>query len=1463
MKDASFTQMFQIIRFFLLVACWDCVLIVLKSQQAVNQSNRKPLIMEKFILLLFLIPMLLSGQSYLTENFDEAFENTAPNGWSNYLADSSSIESGWNFDNPANRIIPAPINNNFALLDSDFIGPDLGPNFFILESPEIALTSSSNLQLEFDHQFRSFEDSYGAIEIWAGGQWEEVYNTGSNDIGYSFDQMQNSTVHEIISLEAQEEGAYKFRFVYFGDFDYWWAIDNVVLRNILEQDLSIVQVVLDETASCFVNPETIGIEIQNMGSEDFALDGLSINVFISEGGNDYNYEMSLNQGSLLVDSSEIFYFELSDINFDDAAANYEISFEISSEADQLLENNSLSQFLDVQTAVDLPFIETGENMEAWTQSREMVFGNEMGAWQNSAFGNDESDLNGQAFKINYFGNEKKDYLLSDPIHILPSSFLSFDLKLNNAGTATIGSFDSDDVLVFGLYSGCDQESFSFVKFWNSSSILDGKEVFDLSEFEEGIYRISFLANEGNFGGIEDLDLFIDNIELVQKFEMDLAVLESQNYFEEPCEYMSVLPYVHFVNNGLESLELENDDYFTFSWMVDGEELINFNDQYFEELTMAPGDSLLVYLEEVPSLLPDAEYQLEILLHVNEDQNEVNDFLNFEFSREESFNSIIKFEAYDGFNLAESYWGWSESNGIGFDTEGSFWSSAFFNNNEISLNGRSAKISLNEMDLNEKIMSQAMFLPERTALFFDLLLVNDEMIEYAQFENSAFFVLASTDCWEQHDTIFQLNAASNSDGFEEGQFHAAILLDAYFDQTVSFAFGLFNAEVEDKTLFMDNIHFTELLENDIELLQVVEPKDLKCFGAEENLQIKVRNKGFNEVYFTQENMTFTIDKQGGLNETIEISIEGNLAALKDTIVTLNTGLDLSLNAIYSIQCLAEYDLDQNAENDTLVIERRNWPADFTIADGMDFEDYDGENLKEEYPGWEEAYGKNHPDYRVDSKWDNDFFANDPEHPNFNALRINLFQTGKDEWLLGPLISPVDSTVLIYDLALCNFGTQDSTQLGSDDQLQFLLSFDCGESYEAIRTYDSNSVISPIGQKDTIDLGAFAGQEVLLAIYATEGLIDDEVDTELFLDSLIVKGFQFPPGDVGSYLLFSEEVLCNDEPGEIIIGFQNYSSFTLSDFVVITELQGAYNEIFYDTVDYNLEAFDDGFAYHPIYPEMTGVISLKSYTNLAGDSNNFNDTLYAEIEVLNTPVFDLGPDTVHCGTMDLELNVMGDFTNVSWSTQDTTEQIFVELSGEYKVEVSNEICSAKDTIEIEIKEFPLSDFYYEIDSLSVFMINTSEDANDFEWNFGDGESSDAAAGIQHIYADTGQYFVQLIATDSLCGSDTSIQLIELVLLSDTMVLDTNGVFVQGLIYEDFSGLQIYPNPVKDFFKIKSPKPAEPFELLLLDSRGAILSRNKTAATSEWIESELPPFLAQGLYFILLKYEQEIFVGKLLKE
>ncbi len=105
---------------------------------------------------------------------------------------------------------------------------------------------------------------------------------------------------------------------------------------------------------------------------------------------------------------------------------------------------------------------------------------------------------------------------------------------------------------------------------------------------------------------------------------------------------------------------------------------------------------------------------------------------------------------------------------------------------------------------------------------------------------------------------------------------------------------------------------------------------------------------------------------------------------------------------------------------------------------------------------------------------------------------------------------------------------------------------------------------------------------------------------------------------------------------------------------------------------------------------------------------------------------------------------------------------QISGTYTVTLtainSTGTNQTTKTSYITVQNIPSSNFNFTVDTLKVTFTNTSQGANTFLWNFGDGNTSTQQNPV-HTYAQSGTYTVTLTASNN-CGTTTSTKTVTVV-------------------------------------------------------------------------------------------------------
>ncbi|MFH0866223.1 MAG: M4 family metallopeptidase [Bacteroidota bacterium] len=130
-------------------------------------------------------------------------------------------------------------------------------------------------------------------------------------------------------------------------------------------------------------------------------------------------------------------------------------------------------------------------------------------------------------------------------------------------------------------------------------------------------------------------------------------------------------------------------------------------------------------------------------------------------------------------------------------------------------------------------------------------------------------------------------------------------------------------------------------------------------------------------------------------------------------------------------------------------------------------------------------------------------------------------------------------------------------------------------------------------------------------------------------------------------------------------------------------------------------------------------------------------------------------------------------------ETTQSITVDAAGSYSVQITDSLCSAtSEIITVSVTSNPpTAGFTSSANYLDVTFTNTSANGVTYEWDFGDGNTSQLSDPT-HLFSAAGTYTVILVA-ENVCGTDT---------FTTTITVEANGITENT----DNSVINIYPNP-----------------------------------------------------------------------
>ncbi len=174
--------------------------------------------------LLSLSLMVLSALSF-SQVINETFTSGLPAGWTSTFSNDTS----WVFNNPSGRTISGTgFDANFAIIDSDNRGNGKTQHSF-LTTNSFSTTGNNVVILKFAESYRTCCGSTGYTKVSTDGgtTWDTVGTNTSSSVGYP---NPTSFTSIDISAEAGNSASVMIEWDYQGSYDWWWAIDSVVVE---------------------------------------------------------------------------------------------------------------------------------------------------------------------------------------------------------------------------------------------------------------------------------------------------------------------------------------------------------------------------------------------------------------------------------------------------------------------------------------------------------------------------------------------------------------------------------------------------------------------------------------------------------------------------------------------------------------------------------------------------------------------------------------------------------------------------------------------------------------------------------------------------------------------------------------------------------------------------------------------------------------------------------------------------------------------------------------------------------------------------------------------------------------------------------------------------------------------------------------------------------------------------------
>ena len=171
---------------------------------------------------------LVLGGGDPTTMLSEAFEGGIPASWTVVDGGSGGGNAAtWTATNPGEREIGPPFSGQFAIADSDEAGPFAMQDEQLI-TPILDASTCASVTLDYSNQFRTFSEGFTEVadvdvSVDGGTTWTNISSSVLDD-GYPIPNTKSFDISSVAAFQPSVQIRWHY---YNGNFDFWWAIDNV------------------------------------------------------------------------------------------------------------------------------------------------------------------------------------------------------------------------------------------------------------------------------------------------------------------------------------------------------------------------------------------------------------------------------------------------------------------------------------------------------------------------------------------------------------------------------------------------------------------------------------------------------------------------------------------------------------------------------------------------------------------------------------------------------------------------------------------------------------------------------------------------------------------------------------------------------------------------------------------------------------------------------------------------------------------------------------------------------------------------------------------------------------------------------------------------------------------------------------------------------------------------------------
>jgi hypothetical protein len=609
--------------------------------------------------------------------------------------------------------------------------------------------------------------------------------------------------------------------------------------------------------------------------------------------------------------------------------------------------------------------------------------------------------------------------------------------------------------------------------------------------------------------------------------------------------------------------------------------------------------------------------------------------------------FVGFTGYTGANLPTFFPDWREGAGATVPTgTTSSWTSQTNLNSAGNVN---ARVLLSATAANEWIVGPRVLATANTNISFDAALTDNTTSPFnsdVMGSDDKVRVMVSTDCGVSYTPVFTISA-TNSLSTTFSNFNVS--LSSYAGQEIIVAFLAQDGPIDDIESYyfhLENINLYNASATDAGIPAITSPST-GCFGNAEPVIVTVKNFGIASI----SNFPVTTIVSGAVNQTLTGTYTGVLAPSASAGFTLGT-VNMSTAGTYTFKAYTSLTGDTNIYNDTTIVQKTS-VAVSSIPQSVNFTGFTGANLPSFFPDWREAQGLTTAGTGTTSNWTSFTGLNGPTNV---TARVQLLSATRNEWIVGPRVTATNSTVISFDAAVTDLSAVPGPSvMGSDDMVRVMVSTDCGVTYVPIFTVSATNSLATTFTNFNLNLSAYAGQDIMVAFFATDGPVDDAESYYFHLDNINLYNNVAADGGVSAILSPSANA-CLSATEQIVVTVNNFGLNAISNFPVTAIISGPVNTTITTTYTGVLTPSTNAtFTIGTANMNLSGTYTVNAFTGVPGDPNTFNDGVIGTFT--QSPSFAITGGNLICSSGSQTLNIIGAAATYTWFNSSNSSSVVV--------------------------------------------------------------------------------------------------------------------------------------------------------------------------------------------------------------